>query len=179
MLSFEPPHCSMSSSNWCFLTCIQVSQESGKVVWYSHLLKNSPQSVVIHTVKGFCVINEADVLLDFPFSVIQQMLAVWSLVPLPFLHQAYTSGSSWFTYRWSLALRILSITWLACEMNAVVQWLEHSLALPVFGVEMKTDLFLSCGHCQVFPSCWHIECSTLTASSFRIWHISAGILSPP
>ena len=45
----------------CFLTCIQVSQEAGKVVWYSHLFKNFPQFVVIHTVKGFSVVNEAEV----------------------------------------------------------------------------------------------------------------------
>ena len=44
---------------------------------------------------------------------------------------------------------------------------------------MKTDLFGSCGHCWVFQICWHIECSTLTASSFRIWNSSTGILSPP
>ena len=44
---------------------------------------------------------------------------------------------------------------------------------------MKTDLFQSCGHCWVFQICWHIECSTFTASSFRIWNISTGILSPP
>ena len=57
----------MSSSNCCFLTCIQISQEAGKVVWYSHLLKNFPQFVVIHPVKGFNVINEAevDVFLEF------------------------------------------------------------------------------------------------------------------
>ena len=46
--------------------------------------------------------------------------------------------------------------------------LEHSLALPFFGIGMKTDLFQSCGHCRVFQICWHIECSTFTASSFRI-----------
>ena len=51
----------MLSSNCCFLTCIQISQEVGQVVWYSHLLKNFPQFVVIHTVKGFSVVNEADV----------------------------------------------------------------------------------------------------------------------
>ena len=44
---------------------------------------------------------------------------------------------------------------------------------------MKTDLFQSCGHCQVFQICWHIECSTFTASSFRIWKSSTGIPSPP
>ena len=45
-------HCSMSGSNCCFLICIQISQEAGKVAWYSHLLKNCPQFVVIHTVKA-------------------------------------------------------------------------------------------------------------------------------
>ena len=44
---------------------------------------------------------------------------------------------------------------------------------------MKTDLFQSCGHCWVFNICWHIECSTFTASSFRIWKSSTGIPSPP
>ena len=47
----------MSGSNCCFMTCIQVSQEAGKVVWYSHLLKNFPQFVVIHTVKGFTLLG--------------------------------------------------------------------------------------------------------------------------
>ena len=51
----------MSSSNCYFLTCIQICQEAGKVVWYSHLLKNFPQFVVIHTVKGFGVVNKAEV----------------------------------------------------------------------------------------------------------------------
>ena len=51
----------MLSSNCCFLTCTQISQEAGKVVWYSHVLKNFPQFIVIHTVKGFCIISEAEV----------------------------------------------------------------------------------------------------------------------
>jgi len=59
--SLEPVHCSTSSSNCCFLTCIQISQEAGQVVWYSHLLKNFPQSVVIHTVKGSGLVNKAGV----------------------------------------------------------------------------------------------------------------------
>ena len=57
----EPVYCSMSSSNCCFLTCIQISQEEDKVVWYSHLFKNLPQFVVIHTVKGFGIVNKAEV----------------------------------------------------------------------------------------------------------------------
>ena len=47
----------MSSSNCCFLTGIQIYQAAGQVVWYSHLSKNFPQFVVIHTVKGFVVVN--------------------------------------------------------------------------------------------------------------------------
>ena len=57
----------MSGSNCCFLTCIQISQEAGKVVWYSHLLKNFPQFVVSHTVKGFSVINDAEVYIFLEF----------------------------------------------------------------------------------------------------------------
>ena len=59
--NFEPVHCSMSGSNCCFLTCIQVSQEAGKVVWYSHLFQNFPQFVVTHTVKGFSMVSKAEI----------------------------------------------------------------------------------------------------------------------
>ena len=59
--NLEPVHFSMSGSNCCFLTCIQISQDAGKVVWYSHLFKNFPQFVVIHRVKGFGVVSEAEV----------------------------------------------------------------------------------------------------------------------
>ena len=57
----------MSSSNCCFLTCIQISREAGQVVWYSYLFKNFPQFVVIYIVKGFSIVNEAevDVFLEF------------------------------------------------------------------------------------------------------------------
>ena len=113
------------------------------------------------------------------FSIIKLMLAIWFLVPLPFLTPAWTSGSSWFTYCWNLAWRILSLSLLACEMNAIVWLFEHSLVLLFFGIGMKTDLFQSCGHCWVFQICWHIEFSTLTASYFRIWNSSAWIPSPP
>ena len=70
----EPVCFSMSSSNCCFLTCIQMSQEAGQVVWYSHLLKNFPQFVVIHTDKCFGVVNKAevDVFLElscFPYDI--------------------------------------------------------------------------------------------------------------
>ena len=113
------------------------------------------------------------------FSIIQLMLAIWSLVPLPFLNTTWASGSSCFTNCWSLAWRILSIILLACEMSAIVQYFQCCLALLFFGIGMKTDIFQSCRHCWVFQICWHIEWSTFTASSFRIWNSSIGIPSPP
>ena len=59
--NLEPVHCSMSGSNYCFLTCIQISQEAGQVVWYFHLFQNFPQFIVIHTVKGFGIVNKAEI----------------------------------------------------------------------------------------------------------------------
>ena len=58
----------MSSSNRCFLACVQISQKAGKMVWYSHLFKNFPQFVVIHTVKGFSTVSEAEVAVLLEFS---------------------------------------------------------------------------------------------------------------
>ena len=51
----------MSGSNCCFLTCIQISQEADQVVWYCHLFQNFPQFIVIHTVKGFGIVNKAEI----------------------------------------------------------------------------------------------------------------------
>ena len=76
--NLEPVCCSISSSNYCLLTCIQISQKAGKMVWYSHLLKNFPQFVVIHKVKVFDVVkkSEVDVFLELlAFLMIQRVLA--------------------------------------------------------------------------------------------------------
>ena len=103
----------MSSSNCCFLTFIQISQEADEVFWYSHLFQKFPQFIVIHTGKGFGIVNktEKDVFLELScFFHDPEGVGIWSLVPLPFLKPAWTSGSSGFTYCWSLAWRILSIT---------------------------------------------------------------------
>ena len=113
----------MSSSNCCFLTYIQVSQETGKVVWYSHIFKNFPQSVVIHSVKGFSVVSEVevDVFLEFPCFPYD-----------PVYVGSFISGSSAFSKTslniWKFLVHILlkpnlenfEHTLLACEMSAVV-----------------------------------------------------------
>ena len=151
--SFEPVHCSMSGSNCCFLTWTRVSQEAGQVAWYSHLFKNFPVCCDPHSQRHSQWSRYfSGILLLFLW--FNKMLAIWSLVPLLFINSAWTSGSSRFMYSWSLAWRVLSIILLSCEMIALVQYFEHSLALPFFGVGMKTDLFQSCGHCWVFQICW-------------------------
>ena len=60
-------------------------------------------------------------------------------------------------------------------MSAIVWCLEPSLVLFFLGIGMRIDLFQSCGHCWVFQICWHIECNTLLASSFRVFNSSIGI----
>ena len=136
------PVCSMSSSNCCFLTCIQISQEVDQMVWYSHLLKNFPQFIVIHIVKGFGIVYKAD--LDvfsrtlLLFVMIQWMSAIWCLVPLLFLNPAWTPGSSWFTYC-SLKSGLenfdhyFASMWDEC--NGVVVW--EFFGMPFFGLEWK------------------------------------------
>ena len=136
---------------------------------------------MIHTVKGFNLINEAeaDVFLEFP-CFFYDPADVGNLI----------SGSSAFSksslYIWKFLVHVLlkrslkdfelylASTWNDC--NCTVLWTFFGIAF--FGTGMKIDLFQSCGHCWVFQICWHIECSTFTASSFRIWNSSTGIPSP-
>ena len=156
--------CSMSSSNCCFLTCIQISEEAGQVVWYSHLLKNFPQFVVIHTVKGFGIVNKAEVDVFLEFSsffddptdvgnlisgssaLSKSSLNIWTFSVHILLKRGLENLEHYFASMWD-------------ECNCAVVW--HSLTLPLFEFGMKTALFQSCGHCWVFQICWHIEYSII------------------
>ena len=166
----EPVCCSMSSSNCCFLTCIQISQEAGQVVWYSHLFQNFPQFVVIHTVKGFGIVKaEVDVFLELscffndPTDVgiltsgssafSKSSLSIWKFSVHILLKPVLENFEHYFPSMWD-------------ECNCAVVW-------AFFGVIFLCDWnenwpFPVLGHCWVFQICWHIECSTFTASSFRI-----------
>ena len=161
----------MFSSNCSFLTCIQISQEAGQVVWYSHLFKNFPQFFVIHRVKTFGVVSKAKVD-DF----LERSCFFDDPTDVGYLISGSSAFSKFNLNMWKFTVHI---TLLACEMSAIVWSFEHSLALPFFGIGMKTDLFQSCGHCWVFQICCNIEYSMFTASSFRIWNSSTGIPSPP
>ena len=109
------------------------------------------------------------------FSMIQQMLAIWSLVPLSFLNPVFNI--------WNFMVHVMLKPGLETfkhyfagmwnERNCAVVW--TFLVMAILWIGMKTDLFQSCGHCCVFQPCWHIECNTFTASSFMIWNISTGI----
>ena len=171
----------MPSTICCFLTWIQISPEAGQEVWYFHFFQNFPQFVVIHTFKGFGIVNKAEVDVFLALShFFKGPTDVGNLIsgPLPFRKPSWMSGSSQFMYCWSLAWGILSVNasmW--DEWNCVVVW-------AFFGIAFLWDWnenwpFPVLWHRWAFQICWHIECSTFTASSFRIWNNSTGILSPP
>ena len=115
--------CSMFSSNCCFLNCIQISEEAGKLVWYSHLLKNFPQFVIIDTVKSFGIVNKAefDVFLELS-CFFNDPMDIGNLIP----------GSSAFPQSslniWKFTVHVLlkpglenfEHHLLACEMSAIV-----------------------------------------------------------
>ena len=172
----------MSSSRCWFLTCMQISQkQGGGVIWYSHLFKNFPQFILIHIVKGFCRVSKVEIYFFFFFlelsCVFDARADVGNLI----------SGSSIFPKTswniWKFPVHVLlkpsmenfehyfASMWDEC--NCAVIW--AFFGMPFFGIGMKTDLFQSCGHCWVFQIWWHIECSTFTASPFRIWNSSTGI----
>jgi len=169
----------MSGSNCCFLTCIRVSQEVGKVVWYSHLFKNFPQFVVTHTVKGFGVVNEAevDVFLEFSWffydpknvcnlisgssAFFKSSLNIWKFSVHILLKPSLEDFEHYFTSVWD-------------ECNCAVVWTFFGIAL-LWGWNENWS----------FPVLWPLlSFPTLlaylnTASSFRIWNSSAGIPSLP
>ena len=167
----------MSSCNCCFLTCIQISQEAGQVVWYLHLSQNFPQFIVIHTVKGFGIVNKAEVDVSLELSCFfYDPTDVGNLISGPSLFSEYNLNT------WKFSVHVLlkpglenfehffASVWDEC--SCVVVW-------TFFGIGMKTDLFQSCDHCWAFQICWRSECSIFTASSFRIWNSLTGIPSPP
>ena len=121
----------MSGSNCCFLNCIQVSQEAVKVVWYPYLFKNFPQFIVIHTVKGFSVVNEAevDVFLEIP-CFFNDPTNVGNLI----------SGSSAFSksnlYIWKFSVPYLPGCHLLSsfsikKIGAVLRWWRNRMGRPL------------------------------------------------
>ena len=170
--NLEPVHCSMSGSNCCFLSYTQVSQETGKVVWYSHLFKNFPQFVVIHTVKGFSGVNEADVFLEFP-CFLYELRNVDSLIIGCF---AFSKSS---LYIWKFSVHVLLKPSLKVlkknKHNLASMWNECNCKIgwTFFDIALLWDWnenwpFPILWPLLSFQIRWHIECNTLTTSSFQI-----------
>ena len=172
----------MSGSNCCFLTCIQIPQEAGKVVLFSHLFKNFPQFAVTHTVKGFGVVNKAEVDVFLELSCFfDDSTDVGSLIS----GSSAFSKSSWNI--WKFMVHVLLKTRLQNfqhysasmwdECNCVVVWTLNGIT---FLWDWNENWF--------FPVLWPLlfskfagilSAALLTALSFRIWNSSAGIPSPP
>ena len=124
-------HCSMSGSNCWFLTCMQVSQEASKVVWYSHLLY-FPQFVVIHTVKGFHIVTEVEV------DVFLKFLCLFC-DPMDFGN--LISDSSAFSKSSLYIWKILKPSLKDFEHALASMWNEHNCAVVwrFFGVTLLWD----------------------------------------
>ena len=142
----------MSGSNCCFLTCIQISWDAGKVVWYSHLFKNCPQFIVIYTVKGFRIVKktEVDVFLELTcffddttddgslisgssaFS--KSSLNIWNFMVHVLLNPSLHNFEHYFASVWD-------------ECSCVVVWTFFGIAF--LGDWNETDLFSSCDQCWV------------------------------
>ena len=145
--------------NCCFLTNIQVFQETSKMVCYSHLFKNFSQFVVIHTVKGFSIVNEADVFLEFrcffydPTDVVNLIsgssafskpsLNIWKFLVHVLLKPSLKDFEHYIASMWN-------------ECNCTVVWAFFGIALLW---DWNENCFQSCSHCWVLQICWHIECT--------------------
>ena len=112
----------------------------------------------------FCDPTDADNLISGPSSFSESSLYIWKFSGYVLLKASLENVEHYLASMWN-------------EGNCVVVW--TFLGTVFFGIGKKTDLFQFCGHCWVSLICWHIECKTLTASSFRIWNSSAGIPWPP
>ena len=138
---------------------------------------NFPQFIVIHTVRGFGIVNKAE---------IDVFLELCCFFDDPADVGNLISGSSAFSKTnlniWKFTVHVLLKLGLEnFEHYFASVWDECSCAVvwAFFGIAFLRDwdenwLFQSCGHCWVFQICWHIDCSTFTASSFRIWNSSTG-----
>ena len=116
--------CSMSSSDCCFLTCIQISQEAGQVFWYFHLFQNFPLFIVIHIGKGLGVVNKAEIDVFLELSCFfDDPVDVGNLIPSSSAFSK-TSLNTWkFTVHVLLkpGLENFEHYFLVCEMSAIVQ----------------------------------------------------------
>jgi len=151
--NLEPVHGSTSGSNCFFLTCIQVSQEAGKVVWYSHLYKNFPQFVVIHIVKGFSIVIEAEVFVFLEFSCFfydpmdvgnlisgscdtsKSSLNIWKFLVHILLKPSLENFEHFFASMWDECN--CEVVWAFFAIALLWDWNEYTFSSPVATAEFS------------------------------------------
>ena len=125
----EPICCSMSISNCCFMTCIQISQEADQVILYSHLLQNFPQFLVIHTVKGSGIVNKAEIDVFLELSCFfNDQADVGNLIFVPFLKPGWTSGKAVSSCIWLESRRMKGEE--AIKLNRC--WIMYTILSTLF-----------------------------------------------
>ena len=174
--------CSMSSSNCCFLTWLQIYQEAGQVVWYSHLFQNFPLFIVIHTVKGFGIVSKAEVnvflelscffydptdvdnLISGSYAFSKTSWNIWKFLVHVLLKPGLENFEHYYASMWN-------------EYNCAVVWAFFGIAFLWDKFGMKTDLFQSCGHWWVFKFAGILS-AALSQHHLSFWNNSARIPSP-
>ena len=174
----------MSSSNCCFLTRIQVSQEAGKVVWYSHLFKNFPQFVVIHIVRGFGILNkvelgvflelllfydptDVDNLISGSFGCSKSSLNIWKFTVHVLLKSGLENFEHYFVSVWD-------------ECNCVVVWALFGIAFlwdwnedwpfpvlwPLLSFPNLLAYWVQHFHSTIFQDLKQLNWNSITSTSF-------------
>ena len=180
--NLESVHCSMSGFNCCFLTCVHISQEAGKVVWYSRLFQNFPQFIVIHTVKGFGIVNKAEVNVFLElFCFLYDPTDVGDLI----------SGSSAFLksslYIWKFSVHVLlkpSLENFEHYFGSMWNECNYLGVWTFFGIALLWDWNENWHFPVLWPllsfpnllACWVQHFHHII---FGIWNSSAGIPPPP
>ena len=181
----EPVCCSMSSSNCCFLTCIQVSQEGGQVVWYSHLFQNFPQFLVIHTVKGFGIVNEAEInvflelscffydpadvgnLISGSSAFSKTSLNIWKFTVHILLKSVLENFEHYFTSMWEECNR--AVVWAFFEIAFLWDWNENwpfPVLWPLLRFPNVLAYWVQHFHSTIFQDLKYHKWDYITSTSF-------------
>ena len=176
----------MSSSNCCFLTCIQVSQETGQVVWYSHLFRNFLQFIMIHTVKGFGIVNKAEIDVFLELSCVfddtedvgslisgssafsKSSLNIWKFMVRVLLKPGLENFEHYFTNIWDECNS--AIVWAFFGIAFLWNWNENWFFFPVLGLLMSFPNFLTYWvqhfHSIIFQDLKFLNWYSITSTSF-------------
>ena len=174
-----------TSSNCCFLTCIQISQEAGQVVWYSHLFQNFPQIIVIYTVKGFVIVNKAEVdtylelswffnglvdvgnLISRSSAFSKTSLYIWKFMVHVLLKPGFENFEHYFTSMWDDCN--CAIVWAIFCITVLWDWNENwpfSVLWPLLSFRNLLAYWLKHFHSIIFYDLKELNWNSITSTSF-------------